>query len=164
MSKYVISGPYFPVFGLNTEEYGPEKTPYLDNFHAVICIDLHCTARLAKFQTSSAMIIVRVSSDILHFLSNIFHTQNSYFLSSSEWSLAPWKYGETGWIRSLFLFSPINLNALFLDPLSYHANTQIHAHTHTHTPFPKKWGPFTFIFLSEILSNNTVAGNFVVTT
>ena len=37
MSKYeVFSGPYFPVFGLNTEKYGPEKTPYLDTFHAVL--------------------------------------------------------------------------------------------------------------------------------
>ena len=28
MSKYgVFSGPYFPVFGLNTGKYGPEKTP-----------------------------------------------------------------------------------------------------------------------------------------
>ena len=45
VSKYgVISGPYFPVFGLNTEryvfssntgKYGPEITPYLDTFHAV---------------------------------------------------------------------------------------------------------------------------------
>ena len=36
MSKYgVFSGPYFPVFGLNTGKYGPEKTPYLDTFHAV---------------------------------------------------------------------------------------------------------------------------------
>ena len=34
--KYgVISGPYFPLFGLNTEKYGPEITPYLDNFHKV---------------------------------------------------------------------------------------------------------------------------------
>ena len=42
MSKYgVISGPYFPVFGLNTEIYfGPEITPYLDNFDAVIVIVL----------------------------------------------------------------------------------------------------------------------------
>ena len=30
------SGLYFPVFGLNTRKYGPEKTPYLDTFHAVI--------------------------------------------------------------------------------------------------------------------------------
>ena len=50
VSKYgVISSPYFPVFGLNTEiyfvnlhipsdtgKYGPEITPYLDTFHAVI--------------------------------------------------------------------------------------------------------------------------------
>ena len=50
VSKYgVFSGPYFPAFGLNTEgysvsfhiqsecgKYGPEKTPYLDNFQAVL--------------------------------------------------------------------------------------------------------------------------------
>ena len=37
VSKYgVISGPYFPVFSPNTGKYGPEKTPYLDAFHAVI--------------------------------------------------------------------------------------------------------------------------------
>ena len=37
LSKYgVISGPYFPVFGLNTGKYGPEITPYLDNFHTVV--------------------------------------------------------------------------------------------------------------------------------
>ena len=33
--KYgVFSGLYFPVFGLNTVKYGPEKYPYLDTFHA----------------------------------------------------------------------------------------------------------------------------------
>ena len=31
----VFSSPYFPVFSPNTEKYGPDKTPYLDNFHAV---------------------------------------------------------------------------------------------------------------------------------
>ena len=37
MSKYgVISGLYYPVFGLQTGKYGPEKTLYLDTFHAVI--------------------------------------------------------------------------------------------------------------------------------
>ena len=49
VSKYeVISSPYFPVFGLNTEifsvvsvfgpntgKYGPEITPYLDTFYTV---------------------------------------------------------------------------------------------------------------------------------
>ena len=49
MSKYrVFSGPYFPIFGLNTpyltvfspnaRKYGPEKTPYMDAFHAVILL------------------------------------------------------------------------------------------------------------------------------
>ena len=36
VSKYgVFSGPYFSEFGMNTEKYRPEKTPYLDPFHAV---------------------------------------------------------------------------------------------------------------------------------
>ena len=36
LSKYgVFSGPSFAVFSPNTEKYGPEKTPYLDTFHAV---------------------------------------------------------------------------------------------------------------------------------
>ena len=52
MSKYgVFPGPYFPVFGLNTEiyevfyvfspntgKYRPEKTPYLYTFHAAFSI------------------------------------------------------------------------------------------------------------------------------
>ena len=37
MSKYaVISGPYFPVVNPNTGKYGPEITPYLDTFDAVV--------------------------------------------------------------------------------------------------------------------------------
>ena len=38
MSKYgVFSEPYFPsVFSPNAGKYGPEKTPYLDTFHAVV--------------------------------------------------------------------------------------------------------------------------------
>ena len=36
VSKYgVFSGPYFPVFGLNTEKYGPERTPYFHTFHVI---------------------------------------------------------------------------------------------------------------------------------
>ena len=35
-SKYgIFSGPYFPVFRLNTGKYGPEKTPYMETFHAM---------------------------------------------------------------------------------------------------------------------------------
>ena len=55
MFKYgIISGPYFPVFGLNTEIYvinlriqlecrkipRPEITPYLYTFHAVLGLDM----------------------------------------------------------------------------------------------------------------------------
>ena len=37
--KYgVISGPFFPALGLNTGKYGPEITPYLDTFDAVIVV------------------------------------------------------------------------------------------------------------------------------
>ena len=32
----VFSGPYFPVFSLNARKYGPEKTPYLHTFQAVL--------------------------------------------------------------------------------------------------------------------------------
>ena len=36
LSRYgVFSGPCFPVFSPNTGKFGPEKTPYLDTFHAV---------------------------------------------------------------------------------------------------------------------------------
>ena len=36
VSNYgVFSGPHCPLSGLNTEIYEPEKTPYLDTFHAV---------------------------------------------------------------------------------------------------------------------------------
>ena len=36
VSKYgVLSGPCFPVFGLNTRKYGPEITPYFETFHVV---------------------------------------------------------------------------------------------------------------------------------
>ena len=51
MPEYgVFSGPYFSEFGLNTErslriqshagKYGPEKTLYLDTFHAVTVLRL----------------------------------------------------------------------------------------------------------------------------
>ena len=58
VSKYgVLSGPYFPAFGLNTKRYevfslnvgryGPEKTPYLDTFHSVI-VTQRCSVKSKK--------------------------------------------------------------------------------------------------------------------
>ena len=69
MSKYgVFSGPYFSVFGQNTEiyspfspntgKYKPEKTPYLDTFDVVSCcpnistLSLSFDANLAKLGPS----------------------------------------------------------------------------------------------------------------
>ena len=33
-----FSGPYFPIFCLNTGKYGLGKTPHLDTFHVVITL------------------------------------------------------------------------------------------------------------------------------
>ena len=50
VSKYgVFSGPYFPVFGLNTGKYGPEKTPYLDTFYTVYMNGIVWVKRFAKW-------------------------------------------------------------------------------------------------------------------
>ena len=65
MFKYrVISGPYFPVFGLNAKiygvnlriqseyrKYGPKITPHLDTFHAVFFyfIDVFIYLKLSGF-------------------------------------------------------------------------------------------------------------------
>ena len=55
MPKYgVISGPYFPVFGLNTGEYRPEITTYLDTFHAVIMNQKLSTKSSYKIFVSTA--------------------------------------------------------------------------------------------------------------
>ena len=57
VSKYgVISGPYFPIFRLNTGKYGPEITPYLDTFHAVSrCLKEN--VKLQRFLTPRSKII-----------------------------------------------------------------------------------------------------------
>ena len=57
-TKYrVISGPYFPVFGLNlsvfspnTGKYEPEITPYLDTFHAVNTIAFNMSIYFTNYQ------------------------------------------------------------------------------------------------------------------
>ena len=57
VSKYgVISGPYFPVFGLNTGKYGPEITSYLDRFDAgrpvwKVSVSLHIQSECGKIRT-----------------------------------------------------------------------------------------------------------------
>ena len=42
MSKYgVFSSPFFPVFGLNTGKYRPEKTPHLCTFYVVVIFGIY---------------------------------------------------------------------------------------------------------------------------
>ena len=64
VSKYgVISGPYFPVFVLNTEnpntgKYRPEITPYLDTFDVVIVIKMehYKISKLLNYSTVSKFV------------------------------------------------------------------------------------------------------------
>ena len=55
-SKYGdFSFPYFPLLGLNTGKYGPEKSPYLATFHAVLPYHLTSYLESAKKQLSIPM-------------------------------------------------------------------------------------------------------------
>ena len=57
MSKYrVFSGPYFPVFSLNTGKCRPGKTPYLDSFHAVQATVLYIWRRALGIEKCSSTI------------------------------------------------------------------------------------------------------------
>ena len=55
MFKYgFFSGPYFPLFGVNTRKYGPEKTPYMDSFHAVsAAVNIHVKVRPSFWNTKN---------------------------------------------------------------------------------------------------------------
>ena len=60
VSKYgVTSGPYFPVFSPNTGKYGPEITPYLDTFHAVVLFLYIKTMRRRTIQTCSIKLTIK---------------------------------------------------------------------------------------------------------
>ena len=72
MSKCgVFSGLYFSAFGMNTErwgvslvfspnagKYGPEKTPYLDTFHAVVVLYTH----IAQLMTHTKNVYVAATA------------------------------------------------------------------------------------------------------
>ena len=61
MSKYGgISGPYFPVLGLNTGKYGPEITPYLNTFHAVFMMMMNCVCGMVERRKTFSLISSRV--------------------------------------------------------------------------------------------------------
>ena len=66
MSKHGdFSGPYFPVFEVNTGEYWPEKTTYLNNFHTVevLLIFLNASKELEKpvKRTTANIYLIKVN-------------------------------------------------------------------------------------------------------
>ena len=61
----VFSSSYFPLFGLNTGKYGPEKTAYLDTFR-VVMLGLYFTLKSGLILTTCC---VRYSQAVL-FLRN----------------------------------------------------------------------------------------------
>ena len=102
MSKYgVVSGPYFPVLGLNTEKYGPEITPHLDTFHAVIILFiryhnydllLHYDTEISIPDFSTAGVLLLYSNQLksMKRLKNLiwFNLISESYIIRSSWILA----------------------------------------------------------------------------
>ena len=69
VSKYgVISDPYFPVFGLNTGKYGPEITPYLAAYYAVIVFSYSSLNNPFHFLATINMPLEKFCHFIIHWL------------------------------------------------------------------------------------------------
>ena len=63
VSKYgVISGPYSPIFGLNTGEYGPEITSYLDTFRACIYLFTNAKSLMTHLSAKELMLLSYIMS------------------------------------------------------------------------------------------------------
>ena len=79
VSKYgVFSGPYFPVFGLNTGKYGPEKTPHLGTFHAVKVSEFVKSEQIKNYAQLLATAEKRENAgqtDLVDYIFN--HTENN---------------------------------------------------------------------------------------
>ena len=70
VSKYrVISGPYFPVFGLNTGKYGPEIIPYLDTFCIVSIFQLDS---IRKWWKSDSYVETYIEYNLFLILKDLF--------------------------------------------------------------------------------------------
>ena len=85
MSKcVVISGGYFPVFGLNTGKYGPEMTTYLDTFHAVDVTETcesDCHKLITAFMKSH---ISRLKLQNVHYRSYKNFSEENFFSDVKE--------------------------------------------------------------------------------
>ena len=95
VSKYkVISGPYFPVFGLNTEisnaeKYGAEITPYLNTFHALSLVQtpLRSVSFVHKTQKHIYLFIFLFFHPFFHLFNlfiNFFHFISSRTYNASS--------------------------------------------------------------------------------
>ena len=109
-STEFFSGPYFPVFALNTGKYGPEKTLSLGTFHAVfvflkyIKIEGSCfkcrqkpICKTLLFQLSpfqlSALMRRRLQHLILEYHTKTFmQTSDICFLCNGLFFMIPYRY------------------------------------------------------------------------
>ena len=77
VAKYeVFSGPYFPVFSLNTGKYGQEKSPYLHSFRAVLLFNFCLKTKSTLTGTKKSR---TKKTNIKYFPSNI-RKQNMNFI------------------------------------------------------------------------------------
>ena len=108
MSKYgAISGPYFPAFGLNTERYevskylsvfspnagkcGPEITPYVETFHAMLGLVIVIIVFDSDRTSSSATLLnyfrIMYQSIFHSFSSDFFTYQINFSVLWPVWAL-----------------------------------------------------------------------------
>ena len=79
----VIPGPYFSVFSPNTGKYGPEITPYLDTFHAVILFSIFIRDSFSIF--SKTKFASYADDSTLYLIErNIIDTTDKLELASNE--------------------------------------------------------------------------------
>ena len=89
MSIYgVFSGPHFPVYSPNTRKNGPEKTPYLDTFHALKKKTLSNWEQLVEysyfffFEETTAMAVFRIQETKFKY-TLLFYKQRNFFKAAS---------------------------------------------------------------------------------
>ena len=106
MSKYrVYSGLYVAVFELNTGKYGPNKTPYLDTFHA-----MHLFIQIE--QAIENNIDIAIIRDLEHFYSHDHHgTHNDMIVQIIDFcDPNDQEKRENFWMHKLRTLYPDGLN------------------------------------------------------
>ena len=97
---WVFSSPYFPVFNSSTRKYGPERTLYLDTFHAVrtFCAGADLPAKLLSIEKTNKRCFVELNLKRIKWstLQSANPTKWSNTLESLSWNLdsCPFKHGN----------------------------------------------------------------------